>query len=96
MIPEEQPLRAARYSDLFDSGHRHEPSDCSYCPICATISVVRNARPELLTHLGAAAREFLLAAQVVLEEASDLLTPEPSKSDAPPDDATNVRRIDGR
>lgn len=65
--------RAARYSDLFGDKPEHHTSDCAYCPICATISVVRNTKPEVLEHLGTAAREFLAAAVILLEEASQLL-----------------------
>ena len=60
--------RAARYSDLFAEGHEHTP-DCAYCPICATISVVRNTRPEVLEHLTSAVRELVIAAGLILEEA---------------------------
>jgi hypothetical protein len=67
--------RAARYSDLFgaeetggspEGGH---PSNCAYCPICAAIGVVRNTKPEVLEHLAGAARELILAAGLLVEEA---------------------------
>lgn len=64
--------RAARYSDLFGGKHDHA-SDCAYCPICTTIGMVRNTKPEVLDHLAAAAREFLTAAGMFLEEAGDVL-----------------------
>ena len=78
--------RAARKSDLF--GHetfdRSQPapsedhpfehaSDCAYCPICATIAVVRKTRPEVLDHLAAAARELIVAAGIILEEAGEMV-----------------------
>ncbi|MFN2526205.1 MAG: hypothetical protein ABR505_08070 [Actinomycetota bacterium] len=91
------PERAARYSDLFDSGNPPQhPNDCAFCPICATIGVLRNVRPELFEHLGAAAREFLLAAGVFLDEAADLLAAHPGPPSANEDRAEppNVHRID--
>lgn len=68
-------VRAARYEDLFENAHR--TPDCAYCPICATISVVRNTRPELLDHLAAAARELVVAAGIMLEEAGEIIGNDP-------------------
>lgn len=64
--------RGARYSDLFESAHNHG-SDCAYCPICATIAVVRKTNPEVVEHLAAAARELVLAAGLFLETAGDAM-----------------------
>ena len=78
MISSEPDLRAARYSDLFESGPAHPP-DCAYCPICSAISIVRRANPEVLDHLTIAARELLLAAGLLLEKAGEAIpTPEPT------------------
>lgn len=86
--------RAARYSDLFASKHEHA-DNCAYCPICATIGVLRNTKPEVLEHLAAAARELVAVAGILLEEASEVIgAPERA---APDDDQTSdgkVRRID--
>ena len=63
--------RAGRYSDLFGTGADHEHTDagnCAYCPICATIGVLRDTRPEVVEHLAAAAREIIIAAGLFLEE----------------------------
>lgn len=84
--------RAARYSDLFGSEHGHG-SDCAYCPICATIAVVRNTRPEVLDHLAAAARELIVAAGLLLEEAGEVVGA-PSHSEGPGPEGGKVRRID--
>lgn len=90
-----QQERAARYSDLFEESHAHA-SDCSLCPICATIGVVRKTRPEVLDHLAAAARELIIAAGIMLEEAGNSI----GKDDADPSaggrvtDSGKVRRID--
>lgn len=91
MINEED-ARGARYSDLF-GGERHEhTSDCAYCPICATIAIVRNTKPEVLEHLAAAARELVMAAGILLEEAGEVI----GKEDAArkPSEDGKVRRID--
>ena len=83
--------RAARYSDLFASRHEHS-RDCAYCPICATIAVVRNTKPEVLEHLASAARELIIAAGMILEEASEIVgKPENADSKSRP---SNVRKID--
>ena len=88
--------RAARYSDLFGSRHEHSET-CAYCPICATIALVRNTRPEVVEHLANAARELVLAAGMMLEEAGEIIG-QPDRARRPasaddPDDA-KVRRID--
>jgi hypothetical protein len=84
--------RAARYSDLFGEQHDH-PSDCAYCPICATIAVVRNTKPEVLEHLAAAAKELILAAGLLLDEAAEVIGSDaPTRPDTTGD--AKVRRID--
>jgi len=88
--------RAARYSDLFGTGADHEhpdASNCAYCPICATIGVLRDTKPEVVEHLAAAAREIIIAAGLFLEEVEKAVgTPETAgREDA---SAGKVRRID--
>ncbi|CAN5493664.1 hypothetical protein BH20ACT23_BH20ACT23_26520 [soil metagenome] len=87
--------RAARYSDLFERTHSEHGSDCAYCPFCATIAVVRNTRPEVLDHLAAAAREMVVAAGILLEEAERVVgsSIDPADDD-PPETSSKVRRID--
>ena len=85
--------RAAKYADLFEGAHDH-PSDCAYCPICATIAVVRKTKPEILDHLAAAARELILAAGILIEEASEVIGSEMKPRSVPDDEAGKVRRID--
>lgn len=86
--------RAARYSDLFGDRREH-PSDCQYCPFCATVNVVRKTHPEVLEHLAAAARELVTAAGIMIEEAAKAVAPPPA---AEPDQAREepapVRRIE--
>jgi hypothetical protein len=86
--------RSARYSDLFGTEHEHTP-DCAYCPICSTIGIVRNTKPEVMDHLAAAAREFMIAAGMLLQEAGEVLgNAEARKPSADPEDDGKVRRID--
>jgi hypothetical protein len=88
--------RAARYHDLFENGHEHK-SDCAYCPICATIAVVRQTKPEVLEHLAAAARELIVAAGLLLDEAGKVVgTPDDDRpaGRAPSGNGSKVRRID--
>ncbi|MDQ5816451.1 MAG: hypothetical protein M3516_09195 [Actinomycetota bacterium] len=89
---EDDDARAARYSDLFATSHDHT-SDCSLCPICATISVLRQTKPEVVEHLATAARELLAAAAILIAEAESVVgaAEEPT---APGPDSSTVRRID--
>ena len=93
-----QEERAARRSDLFGS-HSEHPSDCAYCPICATISVVRNTRPEVLEHVASAAKELILAFGLMLEEAGTVAAAAEaaarvSANREPQGENAKVRRID--
>ena len=85
--------RAAKYADLFEGAHDH-PSDCAYCPICATIAVVRKTKPEILDHLAAAARELIIAAGILIEEASEAIGPDTKARGVPDEEAGKIRRID--
>jgi hypothetical protein len=86
--------RAARYSDLFAESHDHA-SDCAYCPICATIAVVRNTKPEVLDHLASAARELIAAVGLLLEEAEGVIgTAEEVRAKATEERRAHVRKID--
>jgi len=84
--------RAAKYADLFENAHDHP--DCAYCPICATIAVVRKTKPEILDHLAAAARELIIAAGILIEEAGDAIGAEAKPRPVPDEQAGKVRRID--
>ncbi len=87
--------RAARYSDLFAAQHDHDASNCAYCPICATIGVLRNTKPEVLDHLAAAARELITVAGILLEEATEVIGAAEAAKEAKPAaaDESKVRRI---
>ncbi|MFP5352509.1 MAG: hypothetical protein ACLGIB_08105 [Actinomycetota bacterium] len=91
--------RAARYSDLFANKHEHSADNCAYCPICATIGVLRNTKPEVLEHLAKAAKELVAVAGLLLEEAGEVVgAAEAAASAAAAKEASNggakVRRID--
>jgi hypothetical protein len=92
-----QQERAARYSDLFAPSHEHA-SDCAYCPICATVAVVRNTRPEVLEHVASAAKELILAFGVMLEEAGQVAAAAEAAARASagrePAGDSKIRRID--
>lgn len=42
-------------------------ADCTYCPICRVVHVVRECSPEVRTHLGLAALNLMQAASAVLQ-----------------------------
>jgi hypothetical protein len=87
--------RAARYSDLFGTGRPaatggERPAECEFCPFCAAIRVVRATRPEVFDHLGAAARELVVAAGMIVEEAERIVGNAATRGS---DDGSGVRRI---
>lgn len=41
-------------------------AECTYCPVCRTVHVLREAGPELRTHLGAAAGSLMQAAMALV------------------------------
>ena len=44
--------------------------ECTYCPICRTVHVVREASPEVRAHLASAAASLMQAAASVLDAAA--------------------------
>lgn len=47
-------------------------SECPYgCPVCAGIALVQQMQPDVTTHLGAAAREFMQAAKAFLDSITE-------------------------
>lgn len=65
-----------------DTGAR----ECSYCPICRTVHVFRETRPEVREHLAVAAASLMQAAAGVLAAAS--------RAGERGDHATGVEHID--
>lgn len=45
-------------------------AECTYCPICRTVHVVREASPEVRTHLASAAASLMQAAASVVNAAA--------------------------
>ena len=83
---------SARYTDLFERPHEHG-AECAYCPLCATIAIVRRTKPEILEHLAGAARELVLAAGLLIEEAAKIVGAEgPDDSEAA--DVRTIRPVD--
>lgn len=87
--------RAARYSDLFANGHEHS-AECAYCPICATIAVVRRTNPEVLDHLAGAARELIAAAGKLIEEAEKVVGNPPEAEPGQEDSGESGQRSSRR
>ncbi|MDQ3878752.1 MAG: hypothetical protein M3290_10465 [Actinomycetota bacterium] len=85
--------RAARYRDLFAGSHDHG-SDCSYCPFCSAIAVVRKTRPEVLDHLAIVARELITVAGLLLQEAEGVIGPPASEDEGGDQSHPTIRRID--
>lgn len=67
-------------------GVGHSP-ECSVCPICQGIRVLRGARPEVVEHLSDAAMSFLSAL-------SALVSSEPGPADKAPPRREQVQHID--
>jgi hypothetical protein len=44
--------------------------ECTYCPICRTVHIVREASPEVIAHLATAAASLMQAASAVLAAAA--------------------------
>jgi len=44
--------------------------ECTYCPICRTVHIVREASPEVVAHLATAAASLMQAASAVLAAAA--------------------------
>lgn len=59
--------------------------ECTYCPICRTVHVLRDAGPDVRTHLASAASSLMQAAAAVVASVAN--------SGAPPRSAT-VQTID--
>lgn len=73
--------------DQFRSVNEHIATggeDCTYCPVCQVIHRVRQASPEVRTHLAVAASSLLQAAAMVLE----------ARAPRPPSGQPHVTKID--
>ncbi|WGL53816.1 hypothetical protein P5P86_08295 [Nocardioides sp. BP30] len=77
--------------------------ECTYCPICRTVHVVREASPEVMVHLASAAASLMQAVSAVITAAAESgstsrrgpsvekidLDPEHGWSDDWPDDSSD-------
>ena len=84
--------KGAKYRDLFETPKHDHSAECSICPICAGLSVLRKTKPEVVEHLTVAVRELVVAAGLLLEEASEVVGA--AKDEATEEKDTRVRRID--
>jgi hypothetical protein len=50
-----------------DAGPGGRAAECQFCPFCAGLALLREARPEAAEHLVKAGAELLLAAKALLE-----------------------------
>ena len=78
-------------------------AECTYCPICRTVHVFREASPEIKAHLANAAASLMQAAAGVLAAAAASSTPPSDRSagvekidlDGGPDDGGDWPETDG-
>lgn len=78
---------AAGLGDQWRSVNEHIATggaDCTYCPVCQVIHRVREASPELRTHLAVATSSLLQAAATLLE----------ARAHQPPTGESQVTKID--
>jgi hypothetical protein len=50
-----------------DAGTPAQAAECQFCPLCAGLAALREARPEAVEHLAKAGAELFLAARALLE-----------------------------
>jgi hypothetical protein len=81
-----------------DDGAAGPAPECQFCPFCAGLAALRQARPEAVEHLVKAGAELLLAARALLDggaaepAAAPTRRPRPAR---PGDSAGNgLQRID--
>jgi hypothetical protein len=64
-------------------GDHEEPDgrarECQFCPVCAGLAALREARPEAVEHLVKAGAELLLAARALLDGGADPAGPPPRR-----------------
>lgn len=63
-------------------------AECTYCPVCRAVHVIRETSPEVKAHLTSAASSLLQAAAAMLE------TQVPREDGAPGERGAQVERID--
>ena len=83
-----------------DAAAAGQAPECQFCPFCAGLAALREARPEAVEHLVKAGAELLLAARALLDGAAEPAGTAPprrrrGRSDGPVDAAGDgLQRID--
>ena len=54
-----------------EAGPGARAAECQFCPFCAGLALLREARPEAVEHLVKAGAELLLATRALLEGAAE-------------------------
>jgi hypothetical protein len=54
-----------------EAGSPGQAPECQFCPFCAGLAALREARPEAVEHLVKAGAELLLAARALLDGAAE-------------------------
>ena len=54
-----------------DTGTPGQATECQFCPFCAGLAALREARPEAVEHLLKAGAELFLAARALLEAVAE-------------------------
>ena len=62
--------------------HGHLPENCSLCPICSGIALIRAINPEVMQHAAAAIREGLAAVGALVTALEQQSSDSPSADDA--------------
>jgi hypothetical protein len=54
-----------------DAATAGQAAECQFCPLCAGLAALRQARPEAVEHLVKAGAELFLAARALLEAVAE-------------------------
>ena len=63
--------------------YEHRPEDCTWCPLCQFVALVRGEAPELAERLSEAAATFVATVKGLLEQAQAPSRPRPRPAPAP-------------
>lgn len=83
-------LFAALHRDGDQPGESRLGADCQWCPVCQLIHRVRQASPETVEHLTAAAAGLLGSVRGFLEAAAEAAADKSGTPDVPDTDSTGV------
>lgn len=90
---------AGRFAESLDEHVDTGAPECTYCPLCRTVHVIRESSPEVKVHLSSAAASLMHAAAAVLNAAGGSASGAPEEPgeaapDAPTERTDGVERID--